>query len=157
MTGLLAHAPAHADAVAAARAYRDPRDPEPLRYRLEAALERDMPQLALHHARLWRGLEPHDPHAHLAVARALQAHPEPRTDALREALTLALHEVDPSDASLRGRVEEQLLRALLRPGAPVERERLVALARALRARPADDETRRRRLALVEPLLTAPSP
>lgn len=168
VTGLLAHAPAHADAVAEARARRDPEDPRPLRHRFEASLALGSPALALHHARLWRGLAPRDPHAHLAVARALQAHdarlvaaladrsPPPlagaRTAALREALERALQEVDPADAALRGMVEEQLLRALLRPGAPVAPERLRALARALQGRPADDATRRRRLALTEPLL-----
>jgi tetratricopeptide (TPR) repeat protein len=151
VAGLLAQAPAHADAVAAARARGAPDDPRPLRYRFEAALALDRSALALHHARLWRGLDPRDPHAHLAVARALQAHAEPRTDALREALELALQAVDPSDAALLGLVEEQLLRALLRPGAPVARERLHALARSLRARPADDSTRRRRFALMESL------
>jgi hypothetical protein len=152
VAGLLAHAPAHADAVAAARARRDPGDLRPLRHRFEAALVLDSPALALHHARLWRGLDPRDPHAHLAVARALQAHAQPRTAALREALELALQALEPGDAALRGLVEEQLLRALLRPGAPVPRERLRELARALRGRPADDATRRRRLALVEPIL-----
>lgn len=154
VAGLLVHAPGHADALAAARAQRDPDDPRPLRHRFEAVLAVDppAPALALHHARLWRGLAPHDPHAHLAVARALQAHAEPRTAALREALELALQAVDPDDAALRGLVEEQLLRALLRPGAPVAPARLLALARALRARPSDDATRRRRQALVEPLL-----
>lgn len=157
VTGLLAHAPAHADAVAAARARRDPDDPRPLRHRFEASLALDAPALALHHARLWRGLAPRDPHAHLAVARALQAHAQPRTDALREALERALQQVDPADAALRGMVEEQLLRALLRPGAPVAPERLRALAHALRGRPADDATRRRRLALTEPLSSGEPP
>lgn len=156
VAGLLVHAPAHADALAAARARRDPHDPRPLRHRFEAALAlpTPAPALALHQARLWRGLAPRDPHAHLAVARALQAHSEPRTAALREALELALQAVDPDDAALRGLVEEQLLRALLRPGAPVAPARLLALARALRSRPADDATRRRRQALVEPILVA---
>jgi hypothetical protein len=167
MAGLLVHAPAHADAVADARAYVDADDPRPLRHRFEASLARESPALALHHARLWRGVAPRDPHAHLAVARALQAHDEryvathgnrpppaiasARTAALREALELALQEVDPADVTLRGMVEEQLLRALLRPGPPVAPERLQALARALRGRPADDATRRRRLVLTEPL------
>lgn len=154
MTGLLAHAPAQADAVAATRAQADALDPRPLRHRFEAALTRDppVPALALHHARMWRGLAPRDPHAHLAVARALQAHAQPRTDALREALEGALAVVEPGDAALRGMVEEQLLRALLRPGAPVARARLVELAGALRSRPTDDASRRRRLALIEPIL-----
>lgn len=152
MAGLLVHAPAHADAVAAARSWRAPDDPRPLRHRFELALAREQPALALHHARLWRQLAPRDPHAHLAVARALQAFPEPRTRALREALELALLQVDPHDTTLRGLVEEQLLRALLRPGPPVAPERLRTLARGLRARPTDDATRLRRLALIEPLL-----
>lgn len=169
VAGLLAHAPAHADAVAAARAGRHPRDPRPLRHRFEAALATGSLALALHHARLWRGLAPGDPHAHLAVARALQAHERhavadgeagvavarPRTLALREALVGALEAVDPRDEALRGMVEEQLLRALLRPEAPAPPERLYELARALRSRPADDATRRRRAALVEPLLGEP--
>jgi hypothetical protein len=171
VAGLLAHAPAHADAVAAARAERHPRDPRPLRHRFEAALALDSLALALHHARLWRGLAPEDPHAHLAVARALQAHDRqfvaakgepaaaslarPRTIALREALEGALQAVDPHDQALRGMVEEQLLRALLRPEAPVPRERLHELARALRSRPADDAARRRRAALVEPIFAEP--
>jgi len=151
VTGLLAHAPRHADAIAAARAQQNPADPRPLRHRFEAALALDRSALALHHARLWSVLAPRDPHAHLAVARALQAHPEPRTTELRTVLELALQEVDPADAALRGLVEEQLLRALLRPGPPVAPERLRALARALRARPGDDATRRRRFVLTEPL------
>lgn len=130
----------------------------PLRHRFEAALALDAPALALHHARLWQQLDPADPHAHLAVARVLQALDRrpglasSRAVALRDALERALQAVGPGDEALRGLVEEQLLRALLRPGAPVARERLRELARALRSRPADDATRRRRLALVEPLL-----
>ncbi|MCA9653563.1 MAG: O-antigen ligase family protein, partial [Myxococcales bacterium] len=150
--GLLEHAPRHADALARARTAAEPLAPEPLRVLVEANLALERPALALHHARLWRQLEPTDVHAHLAVVRALEHHEPIRPAALREALQRALDEADLDEPALRGLVEEQLIRAMLRERAPGDEARLAELARALRTRPADDQTRRRRLALVDPLL-----
>ncbi|MCX4246344.1 hypothetical protein [Paraliomyxa miuraensis] len=149
--GLLVHAPRHAEAIAGARAVRDPGDPEPLRVRTEAALALDRPGLALHHARLWRQLEPREARAHLAVVRALQAHSTPRATAVREALERALDEADLQDPRLRGMMEEQLLRELLRAGDPDDHARMRQLATALRSRAADDDTRRRRIELLQAL------
>ncbi|MEM9462220.1 MAG: hypothetical protein AAGF11_49150 [Myxococcota bacterium] len=153
--GLLASAPAHADAVAARRAERDPEDPQPLRIRTEAALALERPGLALHHARLWRQLAPHDALAHLGVVRALEAQPHARPQAIQQALEGALETADLQDLRLRGLVEEQLLRTLLRRNAPADHARIRELATVLRARPGDDATQRRRRALVEPVLRRP--
>lgn len=153
--GLLTHAPRHADAIADLRAVLHPDDPTPLRHRAEAALTLERPGLALHHARLWRQLDPRDARAHLAVVRALQAHAAPRPAALREALERALAEADLADPRLRGVVEEQLLRELLRGGDPADHERMQQLATALRSRSADDATRQRRLVLVQSLPRRP--
>lgn len=150
--GLLTIAPRHADAVAARQAARRPEDPEPLRIRAEAALALRWPALALHHARLWRQLAPRDVFAHLGVARALQAEPRPRPRAIQRALERALEQADLHDLRLRGLVEEQLLRALLRQDGPADLARLRALAHDLRMRPGDDATQRRRRALADAVL-----
>lgn len=162
MDGLLARAPRHADAVARARSARHPTETEPLRALVEANLRLERPALALHHARLWRQHAPSDAHAHLAVVRALEAHQTDahqtendgaRAGARREALERALAEADLDDLHLRGLVEEQLLRAMLRHRTSGDDGRIHELAVVLRTRPASDEVRRRRLALVTPLLT----
>ncbi len=154
VAGLLPVAPAHVDAVAAIRSAREPGDPIPLHYRVEASLRLQRPALALHHARLWRQLDPTDVQAHLAVVRALEVAPRSRPVALRDALDRALAQADLPDLHLRALLEEQLLRALLRVDDPDQRDRTRALAEVLRTRPADDATRRRRIALVDPVLVA---
>ncbi|MEX1361607.1 MAG: O-antigen ligase family protein [Nannocystaceae bacterium] len=150
--GLLVHAPRHALDLALARARREPSSPVPLRYLVEADLQLERPALALHHARLWRQLEPREAQAHLAVVRALESQDPARPLAVREALEHALATARLDDLRLRGLLEEQLLRSRLRNREPGDRAQLVRLALSLRTRPADDEVRRRRLALVDPLL-----
>jgi len=145
-------APAHADALAEVWARRHPGSTVALQMRVEATLRLERPGLALHHARLWRQLDPADVHAHLAVARALQVAPKPRPGDVRDTLTRALAEARVDDPHLRGLVEEQLLRALLRMRGPAARLEARAVARALRTRPAPPAIRKRWRALFGPVL-----
>lgn len=149
--GLLEHHPRHAGAMAAVWAAREPNDPSAVQMQVEASLRLGRPALALHHARLWRQMEPRSVHAHLAVARALQIAPRARPLELAAALERALADAEIRDLGQRGLVEEQLLRALLQLPGHDARTRARQLAAVLRTRPGGAAVRKRWRELVAPL------
>jgi hypothetical protein len=144
-------APAHADAVAAARAEAAPSDPEPRRLRVMLALETQTPGLALHHARLLRQLAPDDAHSHLLVARSLMAFRPRREREAMQALEQALARPSLRDATGLGLIEERLVAALIRAGTAEDLARARELLPRLLARPADRRARKRRQELARRL------
>lgn len=137
-------APAHADAVAAARQDVAPDDPAPLRMRHRHAMRAELPGLALHHARLLRAVAPQEAGSHLAVARALNAHDPPRRDEAIDALAEGIESGAVRRAGERGRLEEELAAALLRRSVPGDLDRVRDLMPTLLARPAGERARKRR-------------
>ncbi len=153
--GLRTNAPAHADALAAARQRQAPQDPAPLEVRHQLALQTERPGLALHHARLLRAVVPDHAAAHLAVALSLRSFTPPRLDQARQALEYALRDAPLPDDRARGLVEEELLRTLIDLGDEASLTRARELSPTLLARPAERQTRRRRELLARQLAPAP--
>jgi hypothetical protein len=148
---LTVRAPAHADAMAEARADALPHDPEPLRVRVSLALRAGNPALALHHARLLRQRAPNGAASHLAVVQALRAFGPPREAEARDALLAAIDGGGFVDLAERGLLEEELIASLLALGSDDDLARARALAPELLRRPATREGRRRREARVKQL------
>jgi len=148
---LLDRAPDHADAVAAKRAVAEPDDPAPLRYRFVIAQRKGNAPLALHHARLWRAVDPRRAASHIAVAQALRAHDPPRLIEAQAALDTALEEADIETYADRGLIEEELVRTLIDLADEDSIARAKELVPVLLNRPASREVQRRREHLVAPL------
>lgn len=146
---LLERAPAHARALASARARTYPDDPEPLRLQVQLALLGDNPGLALHHARLLVALRPREAASHRLRAQARFAFGE------REQNDVAITELEHTLAELRvddpGSLEELLVRALLQRGDPDSLARAERVMQSLHGRKAERETKQRRQALAEQL------
>jgi Flp pilus assembly protein TadD len=149
---LVAVAPRHADAIAAARTLTHPEDPDPLRVRVAIAMRAGNPALALHHARLWRQLAPDEAAAHRAVALALLSMSPPRRADARDALEDALRDAHFASLAERGLVEEVLLGTLLDLGDDASLARAEEVAGELRNRPADRNTQRARQPLIRKAL-----
>ena len=154
VNALLDVAPQHADAVAGKRAIAAPEDPAPLRYRFTLAVRSGNGPLALHHARLWRAIDPRKAAPHVAVAQALRAHDPPRLTEGRRALDEALEEADLESFAERGLVEEELVRNLLDLADDDSMQRARDLMPELLRRPASRPVQRRREQLVAPLKRA---
>lgn len=152
---LLDVAPEHADAVAAKRALAEPEDPAPLRYRFVIAQRARNAALALHHARLWRAVDPRRAASHIAVAQALRAHDPPRLAEAQAALDTALEEADIETYADRGLIEEELVRTLIDLADEDSIARAKDLVPELLNRPASREVQRRREHLVAPLKDDP--
>lgn len=152
---LLDVAPEHADAVAAKRALAEPEDPAPLRYRFVIAQRTRNAALALHHARLWRAVDPQRAASHIAVAQALRAHDPPRLAEAQAALDTALEEADIETYADRGLIEEELVRTLIDLADEDSIARAKDLVPELLGRPASREVQRRREHLVAPLKDDP--
>lgn len=148
---LFERAPQHADAVAARRIEVDPEDPLPRHFQFELAMRAGRPALALHHARMWRAVDPRKAAPHVAVARALRDHPAPRLQEARRALEEALRQADLDSYAERGLVEEELVRTLLDLGDDAATEEARSLVKDLLSRPGSRDVQRRRERLVAPL------
>ncbi|PRQ03485.1 hypothetical protein ENSA5_15150 [Enhygromyxa salina] len=139
--------PAHARALASARARTHPEDPEPLRIQAQLALDADNPGLALHHARLLVQLQPNEEAAHRLRANARFKH---QTRAQTEAAVAELEQ-----ARLNSRIkdpaviDELLILGLLRLADEASLSRAEELIDGLLARRAKPAERRRRRALAE--------
>ncbi|MEM9457158.1 MAG: O-antigen ligase family protein [Myxococcota bacterium] len=138
-------APDHADAAARAWVESHPDEPFALGHRIQVALGRQMPALALHHARLYHAESPGSARAALLVTRALSSFDPPRWEDMRRVLEQVLTRDDLDDP---GAVEEQLILCLRQLGTPEAAARVEALMPGLLARPAPRPVRlrRRRLA-----------
>jgi hypothetical protein len=139
--GLIRWAPSHADQVAAARQAKLPNDPEPLRFRVKAAISLGRPALAMHHGRLLVQLAPSDADSHVIMGDAWRVSGPDGERELQEALEKILAEESVDDP---GKIEEGLVRSYLRTGAAKEAARHLE---SLLARPAESATRERRRSL----------
>lgn len=151
VAALLERAPGHADVVAAKRAALASDDPDPLRYRFKLAQRAGNGPLALHHARLWRAIDPRHAAPHIAVAQALRLHDPPRLTEGRRALDEALEEADLESFAERGLIEEEVVRTLIDLGDEASMARAHDLVSDLLSRPGSREVQRRREHLVAPL------
>lgn len=146
---LLERAPAHARALASARARVYPDEPEPLRLQVQLAVAQDNPGLALHHARLLVAMRPREAASHRLRAQARFAFGE------REQNDAAIAELERTLAELRvddpGSLEELLVRALVQRGDPDSLARAERVMQTLHGRKADRPTKQRRQALAEQL------
>jgi hypothetical protein len=140
-------APAHADALAAARERTHPLDPMPLEFRSNLAVRTKQPALALHHARLMRQVAPNDPAAYLVLAQALRSFSPPRNAEARDALEEALARPSIDDPIELGRLEQALIGVLLQLGDDASIQRAQQLLPTLLSRPASAAVRRGRAAL----------
>jgi Flp pilus assembly protein TadD len=146
---LVERAPAHARALATARARVYPDEPEPLRLQVLIALQQSNPGLALHHARLLVALRPREAAGHRLIAQARFAFGDPaQNDRAITELEQALERTRLDDP---GSVEELLIRALIHRGDPASLERADRLLQTLIGRKADRPTRQRRQALSDQL------
>jgi len=151
---LAERAPAHADALAAARARAHPDDPEPLRVRHALAVQARNPPLALHHARMLRQLAPTQAASHLAVARALRSFSPPRAIEARDALDLGIAQQGFVDLAERGLLEQELVDVLLSIGDEPSLTRARNLLPELLGRPASRNDRRFREELAQKVKAA---
>ncbi|MFV8752247.1 O-antigen ligase family protein [Nannocystaceae bacterium ST9] len=146
---LVEPAPAHARALAAARAAFDPDDPEPLRLQVLIALRQDNPGLALHHARLLVALRPREAAGHRLRAQARFAFGDPiQSERAIAELEAALAKTRLDDP---GSVEELLVRALIHRGDAASLERAERLMQTLLGRKADRPSKQRRQELADQL------
>lgn len=145
LDALVEEAPEHADAAARAWEESHPDEPFALGHRVAVALARELPALALHHARLYHAESPGSARAALLVVRALSSFDPPRWEDMRELLEQVLARDDLDDP---GAVEEQLILCLRQIGTPEAAKRVEELVPGLLARPAPRSVRlrRRRLA-----------
>ncbi len=141
LDALLELAPRHADAAARAWVEARPDDPFALAHRVEYALTRSNPALALHHARLYHAQAPASARATLLVTRALSSFSPPRDAEIRAQLEQALVRDDLDDP---GALEEQLVHCLRRIGTAEALEQADAIVPRLLKRPAPREVLRRR-------------
>ncbi len=128
---LIDRAPAHADALALARAAAFPRDPEPLLLRSRIALADDRAALARHHARLARQLDPTVAAGHIAIAQAT-IELTGIADAI-EVLEDARNDAPLLESEL-GDLEERLIRLLMYAGDPDSMQRAREVAAAMSKR-----------------------
>ena len=138
---LVADAPAHAAALASARASTHPDEGEPLRLLATLALAQRNPGLALHHARLFVALAPDAlaPHRLRARARFALGTREHDEAAVAE---LELARANPQIRD-RAAIEELLVTALLRLGEPEALDRAVLVLDELSTRRNSLEARQR--------------
>lgn len=146
---LLVDAPAHADALCAARAEQNPTESEPLRLRVNIAVIQRRAAPALHHARLLAQLAPDEAASHLAMVAALEVQPADQNAKIRDLLEEVLGPDGIEDPAARGTLEEPLVRVLLRLGDQASLQRADEVVRALVSRPARPDLRRRRRKLAE--------
>jgi tetratricopeptide (TPR) repeat protein len=146
---LAERAPAHARALAAARARVYPNESEPLRLQAVIALQQANPGLALHHARMLVALRPREAAGHRLLAQARFAFGD------REQSDRAITELEQALARTRlddpGSVEELLIRALIHRADPASLDRADRILQTLLGRKADRPAKQRRQALGEQL------
>lgn len=146
---LVERAPAHARALAAARARVYPDEPEPLRLQVLIALQQANPGLALHHARMLVALRPREAAGHRLLAQARFAFGDrEQSDRAITELERALERTRLDDP---GSVEELLVRALIHRADPASLDRAERVLQTLRGRKADRPAQQRRQALSEQL------
>jgi hypothetical protein len=142
--GLERHAPAYADEVVRELEVDYPHEPSLLRFRGSWALEHGHPDLALHYARLYCEVAPHQAQAWVLQARALRgsvkgARERQVQTVLEEALRESLD--DP------GLVEEHLILSYIADGEDRALSEAEALLPVLLQRPASGKVKKRRRTL----------